>query len=141
MAGATDAPMRRLCFSLGADYAVTEMVSAKAVCYRDEKTGTLASVSEGEGPVAVQLFGHEPSSVAACVPFVADCDWTTKPGRFADGSEPLNVSVRIAENHVSIVCVFNKLTSANRSVFNNSRSCNRVISVLDPSKLKSLIIP
>ena len=38
MAGATDAPMRRLCFSLGADMAVTEMVSAKAVCFRDEKT-------------------------------------------------------------------------------------------------------
>jgi len=64
MAGATDAPMRRLCFRLGADGAVTEMVSAKAICYEDAKTGALASITEGEGDVAVQLFGHEPSVVA-----------------------------------------------------------------------------
>ena len=64
MAGATDAPMRRLCFSLGADGAVTEMISAKAVCYGDVKTGSLASITEGEGDVALQLFGHEPEVVA-----------------------------------------------------------------------------
>ncbi len=64
MAGATDAPMRRLCFSLGADMAVTEMVSARAICYNDEKTGVLSSITEGEGDVALQLFGHEPDVVA-----------------------------------------------------------------------------
>ena len=64
MAGATDAPMRRLCFSLGADMAVTEMVSARAVCYGDEKTGKLSSITDGEGDVALQLFGHEPEVVA-----------------------------------------------------------------------------
>ena len=64
MAGATDAPMRRLCFSLGADMAVTEMVSAKAVCYRDAKTGALSSITEGEGDVALQLFGHDPDVMA-----------------------------------------------------------------------------
>ena len=64
MAGATDAPMRRLCFSLGADMAVTEMVSAKAVCYRDEKTGVLSSITEGEGDVSLQLFGHDADVVA-----------------------------------------------------------------------------
>ena len=63
MAGDTDIPMRRLCRSLGADGAVTEMVSARAVCYGDEKTGALASVGEGE-VTAVQLFGHEPEVVA-----------------------------------------------------------------------------
>ena len=64
MAGATDAPMRRLCFSLGADMAVTEMVSAKAVCYKDEKTGVLSSITEGEGDVSLQLFGHDPDVLA-----------------------------------------------------------------------------
>lgn len=72
MAGATDAPMRRLCFSLGADGAVTEMISAKAVCYGDEKTGTLASITEGEGNVALQLFGHEPEVVAEAATRVAE---------------------------------------------------------------------
>ena len=72
MAGATDAPMRRLCFSLGADGAVTEMISAKAVCYGDAKTGTLASITEGEGDVALQLFGHEPEIVAEAAVRVAE---------------------------------------------------------------------
>ena len=64
MAGATDSPMRRLCRSLGADGSTTEMVSAKAVCFGDEKTGALSSVTAGEGDVSVQLFGHEPDVVA-----------------------------------------------------------------------------
>ena len=64
MAGATDSPMRRLCHALGADGAVTEMVSAKAVCFGDEKTGALSSITAGEGDVALQLFGHEPDVVA-----------------------------------------------------------------------------
>lgn len=64
MAGATDSSMRRLCRSLGADGSVTEMVSAKAVSFGDEKTGRLASIGEGEGPVALQLFGHEPDVMA-----------------------------------------------------------------------------
>ena len=64
MAGATDSPMRRLCRSLGADGSTTEMISAKAVCYGDEKTGALSSVTAGEGDVSVQLFGHEPDIIA-----------------------------------------------------------------------------
>ncbi len=64
MAGATDAPMRRLCFSLGADGAVTEMISAVAVCYGDIKTGMLSSITDGEGEVSLQLFGHDPGAVA-----------------------------------------------------------------------------
>ena len=72
MAGATDASMRRLCFSLGADGAVTEMISAKAVCYGDAKTGSLASITEGEGDVALQLFGHEPEVVAEAATRVAE---------------------------------------------------------------------
>lgn len=72
MAGATDAPMRRLCFSLGADGAVTEMVSAKAICYGDAKTGALSSIAKGEGDVALQLFGHEPEVVAEAACRVAE---------------------------------------------------------------------
>ena len=64
MAGSTDTAMRRLCFSLGADCAVTEMISAKAVCYGDIKTGELSSITKGEGDVVLQLFGHDPGVIA-----------------------------------------------------------------------------
>ena len=72
MAGMTDAPMRRLCFSLGADMAVTEMVSATAVCRKDLKTGALSSIAEGEGDVALQLFGHDPATVAEAAVMAAE---------------------------------------------------------------------
>lgn len=64
MAGFSDYAMRTVCHELGAEYSVTEMVSAKAVVYGDKKTHTLARITEDEGPVALQLFGSEPSVIA-----------------------------------------------------------------------------
>ena len=64
MAGAADFAMRTVCRAHGAGYAVTEMVSAKAMSYGDAKTARLASVREGDTPLAVQLFGHDPEVMA-----------------------------------------------------------------------------
>lgn len=64
MAGYTDRAMRLVCREHGAEYTVTEMVSAKAVVYEDKKTAALARVSEDEGAVAIQLFGKEPEIMA-----------------------------------------------------------------------------
>lgn len=59
MAGVTDLAFRAVCRELGAGYTVTEMVSAKALCYQDKKTLPLLTLGEGEHPAAVQLFGCE----------------------------------------------------------------------------------
>lgn len=68
MAGSTDRTFRRLCREHGAEYTVTEMVSAKAIHYRDRKTDDLAAPYEGEGPYAIQLFGSDPDCIAeACL--------------------------------------------------------------------------
>ena len=64
MAGYTDSAMRAVSHRLGAEYSVTEMVSAKAVVFGDKKTNALARIGENEGPVALQLFGKEPEVVA-----------------------------------------------------------------------------
>lgn len=64
MAGYTDRAMRAVCHSLGAEYSVTEMVSAKAVVYKDKKTFYLAKILPDEGPVAIQIFGSEPEIMA-----------------------------------------------------------------------------
>lgn len=64
MAGYSDRAMRRVCFELGAEYSVTEMVSAKAVVFGDRKTAALARICEDEGPVSLQIFGSEPSVMA-----------------------------------------------------------------------------
>lgn len=64
MAGYTDLAMRLCCREKGAEYTVTEMISAKAVCYGDKKTPLLAKIAEGDTPSAIQLFGSDPAFVA-----------------------------------------------------------------------------
>jgi len=64
MAGFTDRAMRLVCHKHGAEYSVTEMVSAKAVSFGDKKTHALARIKDDEGPCAVQIFGSEPDIMA-----------------------------------------------------------------------------
>lgn len=64
LAGFTDHAMRAVCHGLGAEYTVSEMISAKAVCYGDKKTPALARIYENDGPSAIQLFGSEPHFMA-----------------------------------------------------------------------------
>lgn len=64
MAGVTDAAFRELCQSFGAAYTVTEMVSAKAVEYKDKKTAALADLSRDKRPIFLQIFGSEPDTMA-----------------------------------------------------------------------------
>ncbi len=64
MAGVTDFAFRSVCRKLGAALTTTEMVSARALTYKDEKTKTLLYIPEDEHPSAVQIFGHEPEVMA-----------------------------------------------------------------------------
>lgn len=65
MAGVTDLPFRLLCREQGAGMSVTEMVSAKAILYKNKNTKELLAVDPAEGPVSVQLFGSDPEIMAA----------------------------------------------------------------------------
>ena len=60
MAGVTDLPYRLICREMGCGMVVTEMVSAKAILYRNKNTKALLEVKEEERPAAVQLFGSDP---------------------------------------------------------------------------------
>ena len=64
MAGVTDFAFRALCRREGAALSTSEMVSAKALVYRDEKTKALLHRLPEESPWAVQIFGHEPEVMA-----------------------------------------------------------------------------
>lgn len=64
MAGVSDFAFRTVCHELGAALTTTEMVSAKALVYKDEKTKALLYIPEHEHPSAVQIFGHEPEVMA-----------------------------------------------------------------------------
>lgn len=64
MAGFSDRAMRAVCHRWGAEYSVSEMISAKAVTFGDKKTLKLAGIRSDEGPVALQIFGSEPEIMA-----------------------------------------------------------------------------
>ena len=64
MAGYTDAAFRVLCRQQGASLAYTEMISAKALYYKNKNTLPLLKLAENEGPTALQLFGNDPELLA-----------------------------------------------------------------------------
>ena len=64
MAGVTDLPFRLLCKEQGCGLLYTEMISAKAVLYRNKNTKLLLEVIPKERPIALQLFGSEPEIMA-----------------------------------------------------------------------------
>ncbi|MBP5379623.1 MAG: tRNA dihydrouridine synthase DusB, partial [Ruminococcus sp.] len=72
MAGVADRAYRLMCKKYGAAYVVSEMVSAKGICYSDRKTAELCTVTDKERPMAVQLFGSEPDFMAEAVKIVLE---------------------------------------------------------------------
>ena len=65
MAGVTDLPFRVLCREEGCGLLYTEMVSAKAILYKNKNTKELLEVDPSERPIAVQLFGSDPQILGA----------------------------------------------------------------------------
>lgn len=72
MAGVTDLPFRLLCKEQGCSLVCTEMVSAKAILYKNKNTRELLQVRKEEHPVAVQLFGSDPAIMAEIAAQVAE---------------------------------------------------------------------
>lgn len=72
MAGVTDLAFRTICRRLGAGYTVTEMVSAKALCYQDKKSIPLMTLAPDEHPAAVQIFGSDPEAMERGAAIVAE---------------------------------------------------------------------
>ena len=71
MAGVTDLAFRTICREAGAGYTYTEMVSAKALCFQDQKTLQIMELGEGEHPSAVQIFGSDVDCMARAAEKVA----------------------------------------------------------------------
>ena len=90
MAGVTDKTFRRICVAHGAEYTVSEMVSAKALCYEQRvkkacftsPSAVLAAVYPEDLPMAVQLFGHEPD-------FMSEAAKMIENGNYCGCSSPM----------------------------------------------------
>lgn len=74
MAGITNAPFRRLCRGFGAGLYVSEMITARALVERNEKTMRLAEFDPDESPRSLQLYGVDPYYVAEATKLLVDED-------------------------------------------------------------------
>lgn len=77
MAGVTDLAFRQICREHGAALTVTEMVSTKALHFKDKKTPALLKLGEGEQPASAQIFGSDPETMAEGAKIAAElsgCD-------------------------------------------------------------------
>ena len=72
LAGISDKTFRSLCLEQGAGLVCTEMVSAKAIVYKNKNTHVLLERGENEHPCAVQLFGSDSDSIKKACEFIAD---------------------------------------------------------------------
>jgi len=65
MAGVADRAMRELCREYGAAYTVSELISSKGISMGDRKSKSMMAVHENERPIAVQIFGSDPKTMAS----------------------------------------------------------------------------
>lgn len=73
MAGVTDLPFRLITKKYGNPGLVcNEMVSSKAICYKDEKTNAML-ITENENPISMQIFGSDVESMSEAAEVVSQC--------------------------------------------------------------------
>ena len=71
MAGITDKPFRIICEEFNPGLVCTEMISSKGLFYNDEKTKLLLDMEGEKRPIAVQIFGSDPETMAYSAKYVA----------------------------------------------------------------------
>ena len=77
MAGVTDWAFRTVCAELGANITVTEMVSSRALVYKDQKSAKLLRKNEGS-LCGAQIFGNDPQIMAEAAVLaleISGCDF------------------------------------------------------------------
>ena len=77
MAGVTDWAFRTICAKMGANITVTEMVSSRALVYKDQKSARLLRKNEGS-LCGAQIFGNDPAIMAEAAGLALDisgCDF------------------------------------------------------------------
>jgi nifR3 family TIM-barrel protein len=75
MAGVSDLPFRILCHRQGAGMTGMEMISAKAILYKNKNTKQLMEISPEEGAVSLQLFGSDPQIMADMARQIEELDF------------------------------------------------------------------
>lgn len=107
LAGVSDRTFRRMARRYGAEYTVSEMVSAKALCYEQNcrrpateariRTAPLAAVLREEAPMAVQLFGAEPEFMARAAKMLESGEYLGASGEIPPAAIDINMGCPMAK--------------------------------------------
>ncbi|MBQ9132475.1 MAG: tRNA dihydrouridine synthase DusB [Clostridia bacterium] len=105
LAGVSDRSFRRMARRFGAEYTVSEMVSAKALCYEQKtkrasaslRTAPLAAVLREEAPMSVQLFGAEPDFMAEAARLLEANDYLGACGQIPPCAIDINMGCPMAK--------------------------------------------
>ena len=98
MAGVADTAFRVACRARGAEYTVSEMISAKALCFEQRarasapaKTAELANIVCEESPMAIQLFGREPQYMAEAAQLIESGEYRGACQKMAPAAIDINM--------------------------------------------------
>ncbi|MCR5229743.1 MAG: tRNA dihydrouridine synthase DusB [Solobacterium sp.] len=72
LAGISNPVYRKMCREAGAGLTVSEMISDKALHYRNRKTWDMCRTAPGEHPVSLQLFGNDPTTMAEAARYLEE---------------------------------------------------------------------
>ncbi len=104
MAGVTDLVFRRICRRFGAEYTVSEMISAKALCFEQKgragaptKTADLARITADCAPEAIQLFGSDPDYMASAAALLENGNYRGKQEGPAPAAIDINMGCPVAK--------------------------------------------
>ncbi len=107
LAGVSDYVFRSMARRFGAEYTVSEMVSAKALCYEQisrrqptpnrVRTAPLAAVRREELPMAVQLFGSEPNFLAEAARLIESGEYRGASGEVPPSAIDINMGCPMAK--------------------------------------------
>ncbi len=107
LAGVSDRTFRTMARRFGAEYTVSEMVSAKALCYEQRcrrsvteartRTAPLAAVLREELPMAVQLFGAEPEFMAEAARLLESGEYRGACGEVPPSAIDINMGCPMAK--------------------------------------------
>ena len=119
MAGITDYAFRKIARAHGAHLCVSEMISAKAMHFQDEKTAVLAHIHNDDMPLGIQIFGHESDIMAKAA-------YQISSGTYAHA---LNSSVPEFID-INMGCPVKKIVSNGEgsALMKNPRLCGEIIS-------------
>ena len=125
MAGVTDRSFRAVCRALGAEYTVSEMVCAKAMCYEQRKkggdegkSGAIATILKEELPMAIQIFGSEPEYMAQAAQMIEKCSYRGCKSEVAPSAIDINMG-----------CPVKKITSNGEgsALMKDPELCGRIV--------------